>query len=83
MPVIGIVKVGDAALADRYSYIPSVGIFIAVTFAALDLADGFRFPKKILRGCRRLISRGDVAGDGKAIELAGAAVNCSLATRSP
>ncbi|HEX3856844.1 MAG TPA: tetratricopeptide repeat protein [Verrucomicrobiae bacterium] len=31
-PVIGLVKVGDAAHADRYTYFPSVGIFIAVVF---------------------------------------------------
>ncbi|MGH8024470.1 MAG: tetratricopeptide repeat protein, partial [Limisphaerales bacterium] len=29
-PVIGLVKVGDAAMADRYMYIPSIGIFMAV-----------------------------------------------------
>jgi tetratricopeptide (TPR) repeat protein len=32
VPVIGLVKVGDAAHADRYTYFPSVGIFIAVVF---------------------------------------------------
>jgi tetratricopeptide (TPR) repeat protein len=34
MPVIGLVKVGDAAMADRYTYIPSIGIFVAVAFGA-------------------------------------------------
>jgi len=32
VPVIGLVKVGDAAHADRYTYFPAVGIFIAVVF---------------------------------------------------
>ena len=32
IPVIGLVKVGDAAHADRYTYFPAVGIFIAVVF---------------------------------------------------
>jgi Tfp pilus assembly protein PilF len=37
VPVIGLVQVGGAALADRYSYFPSIGIFLA---AALGLRDG-------------------------------------------
>jgi tetratricopeptide (TPR) repeat protein len=32
VPVIGFVKVGDAAHADRYTYFSAVGIFIAVVF---------------------------------------------------
>ncbi len=48
VPVIGLVQVGSAALADRYSYLPSVGIFIAVTFAACDLAARFKISKKVL-----------------------------------
>jgi tetratricopeptide (TPR) repeat protein len=34
VPVIGLVQVGGAALADRYSYFSSIGIFIMVVFAA-------------------------------------------------
>jgi Tfp pilus assembly protein PilF len=34
VPVIGLVKVGDAAMADRYTYIPSIGLFIAIAFGA-------------------------------------------------
>jgi tetratricopeptide (TPR) repeat protein len=42
------VQVGGAALADRYTYIPSIGVFIAVTFGLCDLADRFQFPKKAI-----------------------------------
>jgi hypothetical protein len=35
IPVIGIVQVGDQAHADRYTYIPSVGIFIMVSWALM------------------------------------------------
>jgi protein O-mannosyl-transferase len=45
IPVIGIVQVGSQALADRYSYFPSIGIFIAVAFGARDLAERFHFSK--------------------------------------
>ena len=48
VPVIGLVQVGGAALADRYTYIPSIGVFIAVTFGLCDLADRFQFPKKAI-----------------------------------
>ncbi len=34
VPVIGIVQVGSQAHADRYTYIPSIGIFIAVAWCA-------------------------------------------------
>ena len=38
VPVIGIVQVGEQALADRYHYIPSIGLFIALVFGLADLA---------------------------------------------
>ena len=50
VPVIGFVQVGSAAFADRYSYLPAVGIFIAVTFAACDFAARFKISKSILAG---------------------------------
>ena len=37
LPVIGLVQVGPQALADRYSYMPLIGVFIAVTFGLRDL----------------------------------------------
>ena len=33
VPVIGLVQVGGAAFADRYSYFPSIGLFIMLVFA--------------------------------------------------
>ncbi|MGO9003544.1 MAG: tetratricopeptide repeat protein [Limisphaerales bacterium] len=48
VPVIGLVQVGGAALADRYIYLPSIGVFIAIAFGACDLADRFQFPKKAI-----------------------------------
>src|SRR5205814_2460985 len=42
VPVIGLVQVGGQAMADRYTYLPLVGILIAVAFGAQDLAK--RFP---------------------------------------
>jgi len=38
LPVIGIVKVGEAAMADRYTYITLIGPFVAVSWGVYDLA---------------------------------------------
>ena len=34
VPVLGLIQVGHAALADRYMYFPSIGLFAAVVFGA-------------------------------------------------
>jgi tetratricopeptide (TPR) repeat protein len=36
IPVIGLVQVGIQCMADRYSYVPMVGLFIAATWAAIE-----------------------------------------------
>jgi hypothetical protein len=38
VPVIGLVQVGSQAMADRYTYLPYVGLFMAVVWGAADLA---------------------------------------------
>jgi len=53
VPVIGIVQVGSQAMADRYSYIPSIGLGFALAFGAqelLSLRPGLRRPIGILTG---------------------------------
>ena len=42
-PVIGIVQVGDQAMAERYTYVPFIGLFIAVVWLAGDAVA--KFPK--------------------------------------
>jgi tetratricopeptide (TPR) repeat protein len=37
VPVIGLVQVGEAAMADRYAYIPLIGIFVMIGFGFSDL----------------------------------------------
>ncbi|MGA2905539.1 MAG: tetratricopeptide repeat protein, partial [Candidatus Korobacteraceae bacterium] len=39
VPMIGIVQVGVQAMADRYAYLPFVGLFIMVCWAAADWAE--------------------------------------------
>jgi Tfp pilus assembly protein PilF len=42
IPVIGLVQVGGAAMADRYYYVPSIGLFMALVFGLSDLAHAVR-----------------------------------------
>ena len=39
VPVIGLVQVGEAAMADRYAYIPLIGIFVMIAFGVADWAE--------------------------------------------
>ncbi|HSY93734.1 MAG TPA: tetratricopeptide repeat protein [Candidatus Binatus sp.] len=43
VPVIGLVQVGEAAMADRYAYIPLIGIFVMVAFGVADWAQEHEF----------------------------------------
>ncbi|HEY6000858.1 MAG TPA: hypothetical protein VI078_16345, partial [bacterium] len=40
LPVLGLVQVGGQAMADRYTYLPSVGLCIAAAWTLADLARG-------------------------------------------
>jgi tetratricopeptide (TPR) repeat protein len=50
IPVIGFVQVGGQALADRYTYVPLIGVFIAVTWAAVDAAKAWKLGPAALGG---------------------------------
>jgi len=48
VPVIGLVQVGFQAMADRYTYIPLIGLFIIVIWGAADLSRRFEAPGFLL-----------------------------------
>ena len=48
VPVIGLVKVGLHSVADRYTYVPLVGIFIMVVWGAADLLARWRLRWAVL-----------------------------------
>jgi protein O-mannosyl-transferase len=48
IPVIGIVQVGLQAHADRYTYLPQIGIYVALTWAVEDLSRSWRHRRVIL-----------------------------------
>jgi Flp pilus assembly protein TadD len=39
VPVIGLVQVGGQAMADRYSYAPSIGLFLALVWTGAEFAE--------------------------------------------
>jgi len=43
VPVIGLVQVGAQAYADRYTYIPYIGLFIMLAWGLPELLSGWRF----------------------------------------
>ncbi len=43
VPVIGLVQVGGQAMADRYTYIPLIGVFIALAYGGANLVARLRF----------------------------------------
>ena len=45
VPVIGLVQVGNQAMADRYTYIPLIGLFIVVTWGVSDLFNNWHYRK--------------------------------------
>jgi len=48
VPVIGIVQVGGQAMADRYTYIPLIGIFIIVAWGVPELISKWHYKEKVL-----------------------------------
>jgi protein O-mannosyl-transferase len=48
VPVIGLVQVGEQAMADRYAYIPFVGLFIALVWGLADWAANHKLAPRYL-----------------------------------
>ena len=50
VPVIGLVQVGGQTMADRYFYIPSIGLFVALVFGLADLVKSWRVAPSLCGG---------------------------------
>jgi tetratricopeptide (TPR) repeat protein len=55
VPVIGIVQAGNQALADRYTYIPLVGLFVMAAWGIPELLKKWRYRKEALFALPALI----------------------------
>ncbi len=67
VPVIGLVQVGEQAYADRYTYLPSIGLYLAVGCGLRLLLGGGRMGQRALllitlavSVCLTIVSRGNV-----------------------
>jgi tetratricopeptide (TPR) repeat protein len=49
VPVIGLVQTGSQYVADRWTYVPNIGLFVLVTWGAADLAARWKIPVAALR----------------------------------
>jgi Tfp pilus assembly protein PilF len=50
VPVIGLVQAGGQTMADRFFYIPSIGLFIALVFGLADIARSWRVAPPLSAG---------------------------------
>jgi tetratricopeptide (TPR) repeat protein len=48
VPVIGVIQVGSQAHADRYTYLPQIGLYFALTWMVADLSRSWRSRREIL-----------------------------------
>ena len=55
VPAIGLVQVGEQAMADRFTYVPSIGLFILGVWWAAEIAPGWRNRALVLGGSAALM----------------------------
>jgi len=48
VPVIGMVQVGGQAMADRYTYIPLIGLFIVIAWGTAEIIDRWRVKRLLV-----------------------------------
>lgn len=48
IPVIGLLQVGSQSIADRYTYVPLIGVFIALSWALADTANAAPSFRKVV-----------------------------------
>ncbi len=55
IPAVGLIQSGLRAQADRYTYLPQVGLYLLLTWAAADLCAGWRHRRGVLGGLSTII----------------------------
>jgi tetratricopeptide (TPR) repeat protein len=69
IPVIGLVQVGNQSMADRYTYVPSIGVFILLVWGVCAL---FGLPDENRRGIVEAFPTGN--GSARRVAIAGGIV---------
>ena len=55
VPMIGLVHVGNQAMADRYAYLPFIGLFIMICWGVAELAEWQQVPVIVLRSVGAIV----------------------------
>jgi hypothetical protein len=55
LPMIGLVQVGEQAMADRYAYLPFIGLFIMVCWGIADWAEQRKISAAVLAGASAVV----------------------------
>ncbi len=55
VPVIGLVQVGGQMMADRYHYLPSIGLFLLIVFGLVELAAAWRIARGYLAATAAIV----------------------------
>jgi len=50
VPVIGLIQIGNQAMADRYAYIPLIGLFLMIVWSISEWVPATQVSKYLLRG---------------------------------
>ncbi len=50
VPVIGLIQVGNTPVADRFTYVPQIGLYLVVAWAIRDLTVSWRYRRQVLWG---------------------------------
>jgi tetratricopeptide (TPR) repeat protein len=48
VPTIGIIQVGDQSMADRYTYLPLIGIFVLLVWGTAEICVRWRVPRGVI-----------------------------------
>ena len=68
VPVIGLVQVGTQPMADRYTYLSSIGIFMIICWEAWDIASGWRYGRVILGNIAGVVLGACILLSGKQLQ---------------
>jgi len=55
VPVIGILQVGLQARADRYTYLPQIGLYVLLAWGGMDLCGLWRYGRAVLRAVATVV----------------------------
>ena len=55
LPVIGLVQIAEQARADRYTYLPQIGLYLALTWTVAKLGAGWRFHRLVMGGLAAIV----------------------------